>query len=333
MKILVTGGLGRVGAAVLARLTRAGHELLVIGRSARPERPGMRYAQCDITRMDQLAPALQGMDAVVHLAAIPGPGGQALEEIFRVNCCGTFNVFEAAARAGIRRVVAASSINAFGFNFGIKPFPIASLPIDERSPSFTTDGYSFSKQVTERIAEYAFRRDSITSVCLRVPWVCPSSVNDREPVLKHAAECRAVLEALDALSESARRERIAGWIAVRDQLRRERGTEHADPSRPYREPNLLVSGRTDFWTRIDERDCAQAVERALCAEIEGSFTVFANDSHNIAGVASSVLARLFFPEAATREQDMPGTESLVSIRQARELLGFEPEFSVGRWFG
>ena len=90
-------------------------------------------------------------------------------------------------------------------------------------------------------------------------------------------------------------------------------------------------GRTDFWTRIDERDSAQAVERSLLADVEGCHTLFANDSHNYTGVPSVVLARLFLPEAEVREAALPGTASLVSIEAARKLIGFEPEHSVGRW--
>ena len=91
-------------------------------------------------------------------------------------------------------------------------------------------------------------------------------------------------------------------------------------------------GRTDFWTRIDERDSAQAIEKSLTADFEGSHVLFANDSHNLTGVPSLALAGLLFPEAEPRREMLEGTMTLVSIDAARKLIGFEPEFSVGRWF-
>jgi hypothetical protein len=65
--------------------------------------------------------------------------------------------------------------------------------------------------------------------------------------------------------------------------------------------------------------------------LEGCHTLFVNDSHNITGVPSATLAQLFFPEAQARAEKLTGTSTLVSIDAARKLIGFEPEFSVGRW--
>jgi len=331
MRVLVTGGAGKVGRAVVERLTQAGYQVTVTGRSPRDEAHGARYARSDTTDMASLLPLVREADAIVHLAAIPAPGRFPQEEIFRNNCCGTFNVFEAAARAGIRRVVCASSINAVGFNWGTRAFPIPYLPIDERMPGFATDVYSFSKQLTEGIAEYAWRRDGISSVCLRFPWVAPAVNSTREVVTAHAARCRASQEALMALPDQERMRRAAAWVAHRDTFRVGRQVEAIQRGRAYESPDPLVFGRTDFWTRIDERDSAQAVEKSLAAELEGCHTLFVNDSHNITGVPSATLAQLFFPEAQARAEKLTGTSTMVSIDAARKLIGFEPEFSVGRW--
>ena len=96
---------------------------------------------------------MAGIDGVVHLAAFRHPGLAPEHRLFHVNVSGTFNVFRAAADAGIKRVVCASSINALGYNFGIK-FPEGQLqyfPIDEAHPTYTTDPYSFSKGAIEEI--------------------------------------------------------------------------------------------------------------------------------------------------------------------------------------
>ena len=332
MKVLVTGGAGRVGRATVMRLTGSGHEVTMCGRSEKTDAYGARYVRCDITDVDSLLPLARTVDAIVHLAAIPGPAEAAPEEIFRVNCAGTFAVYEAAARAGVRRVINASSINAVGFNFGSRAFPIPYLPVDEQIPGFSTDAYSFSKQITEKIADYGWRRDGTSSVSLRMPWVAPAALSSREIVTVHVEKCRASLKALMALSESERRARTEEWIAHLGRYRSERRAEAEGGGIPYDPPDPLMYGRTDFWTRIDERDSAQAIEKSLTAGVEGSHVLFVNDSHNITGVPSLILASLLFPEAEPRRVKLDGTNTLVSIDAARRLIGFEPEFSVARWF-
>jgi len=90
-------------------------------------------------------------------------------------------------------------------------------------------------------------------------------------------------------------------------------------------------GYSNFWASIDARDSAQAIELGLTADYEGSHPLWVNDSHNSAGVPTQALAELFYPDVPLK-RDLVGTESLVSIDRARELLGFEPEYSVSRWY-
>ena len=171
MNVLVTGGTGTVGRRCVARLVRAGHSVRVIGLDEGLEIDGAEFRRCDITDYNALREQLKGIDGVVHLAAIPNPAGGTAPAIFHINCTGTFNVYQAAAEEGIKRVVSASSINALGFNFGVKAFQLSYFPIDEKHPQQTTDAYSLSKQMLEETAEYFSRRDGISGVCLRLPAV------------------------------------------------------------------------------------------------------------------------------------------------------------------
>ena len=93
----------------------------------------------------------------------------------------------------------------------------------------------------------------------------------------------------------------------------------------------LMFGRSNFWASIDARDSAQAIEKGLLADYQGSFPLFINDSHNFSGIETETLAGLFFPGVKTRKRPIEGTESLVSIDKARALLGFEPEHSIHDW--
>jgi NAD(P)-dependent dehydrogenase (short-subunit alcohol dehydrogenase family) len=331
VKVLVTGATGRVGPAVVERLARSGHEILAVGRAAAADVKGARYAGVDIFNAASLAEALKDVNAIVHLAAIAGPAGWAPEEVFRVNALATFTVYEAAARAGVGRVVTASSINAFGYNFGTRSFALAALPVDESMPGFTTDAYSFSKQVVESIADYAWRRDGIRGFCLRLPWVAPALFSTRDVVQKHAAFCRASWESLMAVPEARRRERVREWIARRETFQAGRHGDGVGPHPAFEMPDILMQGRTDFWTRVDERDAAQAVEKGLSAPVEGSPALYVNDGCNYTGIPSLDMARVFFEGTALDETRLGGGTSLVCIDAARGALGYEPEHPVSRW--
>ena len=331
MNLLVTGGTGHVGAATVARLVAGGHEVAVVGRRGDPGVPGAVYRVCDIMDEGAMRETARGFEAIVHLAALPAPTRGTAAEVFRVNASGTFNVYAAAESAGIGRVVTASSINALGYNYGHKPCPIVRLPIDESHPRFTTDAYSFSKETTEEIAGYFHRRAGISSVCLRFPWVAPANETGEERVRARWQACRAMFDRLAALSESERRAWTAHLAACWEALRTAGALESPDRQRQnelmLRDP--LFAGHSNFWTLLDERDAAQAVERSLLARLDGSHAVFVNDDHNWTGLESRALAALYHPGAACA--DLAGTASLVSIEAVRRLIGFAPEFPVERW--
>jgi nucleoside-diphosphate-sugar epimerase len=104
VKILVTGMSGLIGAA-LGRRLGATYELRALNRRAVP---GVPCHRADIGDLDAIQPAFEGIEVVVHLAAVVGPS-PSFDAILSTNVIGTRNVFEAARRAGVRRVVYASS--------------------------------------------------------------------------------------------------------------------------------------------------------------------------------------------------------------------------------
>src|SRR5437868_6095568 len=152
MRVLITGGAGHIGKATTQRFLRQGWEVRAIGLEQGIEVPGAEFVQCDIMDYEELRKQVRGCQAVVHLAAIRGPQLAPASKIFEVNVSGTFNVFAAAAVEGIRRVVQASSINAFGCAYNIVDMAVEYLPIDEAHPISTSDPYSYSKELVEDIA-------------------------------------------------------------------------------------------------------------------------------------------------------------------------------------
>lgn len=342
MKILVTGGLGAVGRPTVARLIRNGHTVRIADRAApdtlRQDESDLlasaTWISCDITEYAAIREAVRGQEAVLHLAAIPAPSMAPAPTLFHVNVSGTFNVFQAAAEEGIRRVVCASSINALGYYYGSVDFPIKYFPIDEDHPTFTTDAYSFSKQLNEATAAYFWRRDGITSVCLRLPAVY-SLTSERGAWLKARLESAYQLtKEWLALDETARKQKLADLLLKWQRIRQQRALQA--PREQWKElgydlqdPEVgLLTGRANFWASLHAEDAAQAFEKALTADIEGCYTFFVNDDVNFALQEAETLARLFFPEVTARRRPLEGIQSLVSAEKARRVIGFVPEFSL-----
>ena len=93
-----------------------------------------------------------------------------------------------------------------------------------------------------------------------------------------------------------------------------------------------ISSSLNFWALLDGRDAAQAFEKSLLADFEGCHPLFVNDSVNTTGVESETLLGLFYPGVTARKRPLLGAEALVSIDKARQLIGFEPEYSFGKLY-
>jgi nucleoside-diphosphate-sugar epimerase len=341
MNILVTGGLGMVGRPLIQRLLRQDHSVKVLdhipeAEADRTALDGADYACCDINDFPALRTQVGGMEAIVHLAAFPHPAAAPGDEIFRLNCAGSFNVYEAAAQEGIRRVVSASSINALGFNYGIKSFPIRYLPVDEDHPSFTTDPYSFSKQVLEEIGAYYWRREGISGVQLRLPAVLHITEEFRAMVKQFAPVTQQAYEKVLAMPAAGQQQRARRFIDEMDARRAER--PHEKPRKwgmpeggwkpDFNDPLPLISfGYTDFWAMIHEDDSAQALEKGLTADYTGSHPLFVAGAVNTLNLEAETLARIFYPDAA-RKRPLVGCEPLVSFDKARQMIGYEPKSTL-----
>lgn len=137
--IVVTGGAGKAGRAVVRELLEHGQEVLSVDlvRSAELE---CEQLVADLVDYGETVDALKGASAVVHLAAIPAPGLRPDELTFRVNTSSTYNVFAAAPLLGLERVVYASSETVLGLPF--ERWLPSYAPIDEEAvplPNFSCD--------------------------------------------------------------------------------------------------------------------------------------------------------------------------------------------------
>jgi nucleoside-diphosphate-sugar epimerase len=166
MKVLVTGGAGKVGQWVVRELLDSGaYEVTVFDRTPGPERGTVRYLAGDIQDLGQVIEAMAGAEAVIHLAAIHNPNIATTSVTFQTNVVGAFNVHHAAFRLGIKRVVSASSNAIVGWSYSERFVPDY-LPIDEDHPLRPVDVYGLSKEIGETIAR-SYARQGLETVSLR----------------------------------------------------------------------------------------------------------------------------------------------------------------------
>ena len=185
MKVLVTGGSGYVGSVVCRRLA-ATHEVVNFDRRPAAEPVG-RFIRGSILNSAHLIDAMRGVDAVVHLAAIPNLNSDPTDVVMEVNVMGTQRVVEAAALGDPRRVVVASSDATFGFVFGGGRIMPEYVPVDEQHPTRPADAYGLSKLIKEEICRRYTRDTGLETVCLRT-LVAPMAPAEKKVFLDRVAE-------------------------------------------------------------------------------------------------------------------------------------------------
>jgi nucleoside-diphosphate-sugar epimerase len=176
MKIAVTGGIGSVGKAVVDMALAQGHSVVSIDRispSNDVRKAGVTYLLADITDYTAMENAFRDCDAVVHMAAIPAPGGHPDHEVHNNNVVGSYNILRAAVEVGIQRVCQASSVNATGLAYSRWP-RFDYFPLDEQHPTYNEDPYSLSKWICEEQGNsFARRYEEMTIASMRFHWVIP----------------------------------------------------------------------------------------------------------------------------------------------------------------
>jgi uronate dehydrogenase len=160
--ILITGAAGQIGAMLRSRLARPGRVLRLLDVVPLAAQPGRaeEAVSASVTDMAAMTAACAGTDAVIHLGGIPSeaPWGSILD----VNINGTYTVFEAARRAGVPRVVFASSNHAVGF------YPSAEFPVPDYAYPAPDTYYGVSKAAGEALAALYARRYGMDAICVRI---------------------------------------------------------------------------------------------------------------------------------------------------------------------
>ncbi len=165
-KMLVTGGAGFIGHHLVRELIDQGHDVIVVDIFAEGDKPERMIKKAKYTRVDmrdtaKLAKLCKGVDTVFHTAAIPRVP-YSIEHPFEtsdVNIMGTVSVLDAAAKAGVRRVVYSASGSAYGMQ--------ETLPLHEDMPANPVNPYGLQKYVGELKAKLWADLYGIETVSLR----------------------------------------------------------------------------------------------------------------------------------------------------------------------
>lgn len=169
MRVIVTGTSGKVGPWVAREFAAHGWEVLGIDIRP-PAQADFATVVADLEDLGQVYGLFARFrpDAVVHMAAIPWPGGAAPDRVFQLNTMTTYNVLQACADLGIRKAVTASSESAYGIVFARHPFNPLYLPMDEAHPLLPQDPYALSKQVGEETCAMFHRQVGMQAVSFRL---------------------------------------------------------------------------------------------------------------------------------------------------------------------
>ena len=285
MRVVVTGGSGRLGQFVVRELFSHAHQVSVLD-TMKPRECLCPTHVVDLGKAQTLEGYFKGVDAVVHLARqrfpytetgfdtatqrwhFPDSAGDA--ERFNANVAMTNNVLTAAQAAGAKKIVCGSSLAVYGLYYPLTPLSPDYLPVDEAHPLRPQDPYGLTKLVGEELCAALGARTGAQIASLRFSGI-------------YTEEHRALLG--------------------------------------ERSKNPLIRGTGALWSYIDARDAARACRLALEVDFPGhqTFNICAPDT--IMDLPTAELAAKFLPQVKSLRQS-DGRWSGYDTAKAESMLNF-----------
>jgi nucleoside-diphosphate-sugar epimerase len=285
--VVVTGGSGKAGRAVIRELVEHKHRVMNVDLVPPREPPLCHFFKADLADFGQAVEAIRRAagtvdrrrtplgeaEAVIHLAGIPAPSLAPDAATFQNNLISTYNVFSAATLFGVKRVVWASSETAFGLPFTRSPPAFA--PVTEEHPLVAETGYALAKVLSEKMAQEMHRWNPGT---------------------------RFVAFRISNIFEEVDYAQIPSFSE--------------DPG--VRQWNL--------WSWVDARDVAQACRLALEAPVAGADEFIIAAADTLMRQPSRELMARAFPGVPLRGE-IGAHETLLSIEKAKRVLGYRPKYT------
>ena len=317
--LLVTGGSGRLGSYLCPFLQERGYNVANFDQV--PPQMGTPLANVPFIKGDfsdlgecMRAISIAQPDVIIHLAALAShtellpffakeydtaitTGYRPMQRLpedttMRVNTMGTFYIFDAARRMGVKDIIFASSYFTLGIGFRLSgtSFEPAYLPIDENHPNLPEDSYSLSKVLGEEIAKSFARAYGIRSIGLRFLGVYFDYVE---------------------MSRKNREKEFGATV----------------PQANEKELNMLT-GKT--YQYVDARDIALAIDLAInkigSPEFELFEPFFLSTDTLYPEPTTEVIAKRW-PNLSEMGKDIKGTDGMISNEKAKRMLGFYPQHS------
>jgi nucleoside-diphosphate-sugar epimerase len=290
-KILVTGAAGLLGQAVVAELL---DRCKVSGFDRTEGTTDIPWHVGDICDPAAIRKAVEGQEAVIHLAAMAHVRAGTPDQIMQVNTMGTWQCLSASEEAGVRRVVICSSDSVIGFTVRQGAMiPPDYLPIDEGHPARATDPYGISKQLGEELARAFFYRGKLSVVVMRPVFILYPSI---EGETRRRAEDPVNYRGPDA-------------------------------------PDAAAPGGGVVWHHIDPRDAALGFRLAVEHPSLRYDTFFLSAATTLAPDPTldrlrqhlgGRLPEIRKPEVYRRN----GFAPLYDMERARDVLGYEPRYNA-----
>jgi nucleoside-diphosphate-sugar epimerase len=291
-RAVVTGGLGGAASWVVSSLADQGWDV----RSIDFDRPApgtgpknVDFRAADLTDQGSTWELVTSFDPdhVIHFAAYPNPLGHAGAHVYKNNTMSTYNVLSAAGSVGAD-VVWASSETVYGTVFADPSFLPDYFPIDVDHPLRPEDPYATAKVSGEEVAKMMSRRHGISIASVRPSWI-------NYPGEYHTSTIRENFD-----------------------------PETADLDSDFGITFHKASG--NFFSYVDIRDVVSLVETAMASDFEGHEAFMAVAANNLLGMDTLEAVEAVYG-GLPEQCDISGEESALSSRNAKEVLGWEPEHS------
>ncbi|MCM8807797.1 MAG: SDR family NAD(P)-dependent oxidoreductase [Candidatus Omnitrophica bacterium] len=168
MRVLVTGGAGFIGSKLVEKLVELGYDVTIVDNFSSGSRKNLtqvkdkiKIAEMDITS-NEVCNFIKDKDVIFHLAAVPDPRlcDEHIEETFKSNVDGTFNILFSSLKNGVKKVIFMSSAHLYG-----EP---QYLPIDENHPITVYNYYTLSKRIGEVLCDFFIRKFNLNVIYFRL---------------------------------------------------------------------------------------------------------------------------------------------------------------------